>query len=532
MRGPMDPRKRARGRLEAEIGAVRKERGGRLRIALCYANTYHVGMSNLGLQTLYGLLNDRRDVVCERAFHPDPEDLRDLQRRRLPLTSMETQTPLGEFEVIAFSISFELDLLKAARMLALSGIPARAAQRDAHHPLVIAGGAAPTINPEPLAAIADAIAIGEGEMMLAPLVEALKAGNKQAALRQLSAVPGAYVPSYYEARYDDGVQALLAGNAPGQIPRAVTPDLDAWPTHSRVLTDETEFGHMFLMEISRGCGRGCSFCAADRIYRPVRLRSRQALLETARAGLKVREMVGLIAAAVSDYPHVDELCQGILAEGGRVAVASLRADSATPELVDALAASKVQTITLAPEAATERLRRAVHKFIRDEDYLRTARLAAERGIRRLRLYFIVGLPTETEDDVHAIPAFVRALRKESGMGRVTVSAGPFVPKPHTPLERAPMLPVAEARRRMGIIRRGLAGEPWAEISLESANEAFIQAVLSRGDRRVGEVACRVAETRGGFGDWLAAFREEGLDPEGFALRERPHDEPLPWGHVG
>jgi radical SAM superfamily enzyme YgiQ (UPF0313 family) len=368
--------------------------------------------------------------------------------------------------------------------------------------------------------------------MLAPLVTALQTAPRVEALQRLGDISGVYVPARYRASYRDGVQALAADGAPAQVSRAVVRDLDAWPTHSRVLTDETEFGRMFLMEISRGCGRGCSFCAADRIYRPVRLRSRGPLLDTAREGLKHRDTVGLVAAAVSDYPRIEDLCHSILAEGSRVAVASLRADSATPELIAALAASKVQTITLAPEAATERLRRAVHKSIGDAHYLTTARLAAEHDIRRLRLYFMVGLPTESDDDVRAIPGFVRTLQRETGMSRVTVSAGPFVPKPHTPLERAPMLPIAETRRRMGIIRRGLAAEPWAELVLESPNEAFIQAALSRGDRRIGEVVCRVAETRGGFGDWIAAFRDEGLDPEWFALRERMREEPLPWGHIG
>jgi len=525
---------RARWHLTRETGAVIKDHGTGLRVALVYPNTYYVGMSNLGVHAIYHLLNARPDVVCERAFAPDrghvPRD------RNVPLVTIESQSPLERFDVIAFSLSFELDYVNAVDALRRARVPVFARDRGKRHPLVIAGGACAAFNPEPMADVVDAFVVGEAEPVLERVVGALVAAQDRAdALERLQAIRGVYVPSSYAAEYSpQGAFARLvpAKGAARRITRVHATDLDRWPTHSRIVAADTEFGNMFLVEISRGCAHACKFCVASPCYRPFRQRSTKHVLEVAAQGLKHRRTIGLVAAAVCDYPHLDRLVRGLREMKARISVSSLRADGAGTAIVEALGAGGARSITFAPEAGTEKLRRRLRKSITEEQYLAAARLAAANGIRRLRLYFMLGLPGETEADVEAIPRLVHRLKRDADMAQVTASISAFVPKPHTAFERQPMAPVRYVQAKLKAIRSLLYLEPGVSMTAESANWSFIQAALARGDRRLGAVIVRASEGGGSLAAWREAFAGEGLDAEYFASRPRDDDEPLPWAHIG
>jgi radical SAM superfamily enzyme YgiQ (UPF0313 family) len=487
-------------------------------------------MSNLGFQSLYYLFNAIPGVRCERAFLPEVGE-------KGPVVSLESETPLGDFDVAAFSLSFDLDALNLPRMLQLSGLPVFSAERSGN-PIILAGGILPTFNPEPLAEIVDAFVIGEGEETAAPLAAALAeiAGAKQPrqALASLLEIPGVYVPSYYSARYDRAgnfVEIKAQSPAPEAVTRQYVKALDQSPCHSRVLTPETEFGNLFLLEISRGCGRGCSFCVAGRCYRPWRQRSVANLIVQAKAGLKYRATIGLVGAAVSDYPEIEELCREIRRAGGKVSFASLRADSLTPAILETFVAGGGRTLTLAPEAGSERLRRAIHKNLREEQILAAAKSAAQAGLKALRLYFMVGLPGETEADILAIAELVRKVRAQ-GLAHITASVCAFVPKPHTPFEREALLPQKLIRRRMELLKSALAGEKGLELNCERPSRSYLQGIISRGDRRLGKVLAQLA-TRPSprLQDWRKALESASLSGESYAEASREGQQGLPWSHI-
>jgi len=470
-------------RLNVELGAVRKDPGGKLRVCLVYPNTYRVGMSSLGFQTVYHLLNSDPGVACERCFVPDKEDLVDLERARGELVSYESQAPLQTFDVIAFSISYELDYVNVPRILRLAKLPVRAQERGEHHPLVIAGGPVTSINPEPLAPLIDWFVVGELEPVIGEVIEESRSRG-------------------VEESKAPWVRPLV-----GQ--RHHLQDLDAWPTHSRLLTPETEFGELFLVEVARGCARRCKFCVTPACYWPLRFRSVGAVLESVRIGLEHRKAIGLIGAAVSDHPEIDEIATRIVGLGARLSVSSLRADSVSETLIDALARSGARSLTIAPEAGSERLRMAIAKGITDAQILETLTRAARAGMREAKLYFMIGLPGEGEEDIAAIPALVRRCLRESGLSRLTVAAGAFVPKPHTPYEHEAMLPVPELSRRLRAIRDSLRGERKVTLALESANWSHIEGLLARGNRELGETIIAAEEGGGSLGAWRRALGKGG-----------------------
>ena len=495
--------------LAREEGTVYKDWGGRLPVALVYANSYRLGMSSLAMHTIYRLFNDRPDVVCERAFwgyQPTPGDDE-------PVLSLESQRPLTDFPVIAFTLSYEMDYFNAVQLLRRAGIPLLAEDRDESWPIVIAGGPAVYTNPAPLADIFDAFAIGEGEVIVPPLVDALwEAGNipRAEGLRILAGAPGMYIPA--------------VGNGP--VRRVWARDLDAWPTTTQIYTDDTEFGDRTLIEIARGCGRGCRFCLAGYAYRPMREVSLETILAVARHGLKQRDKVGLVSAAISDHSQIDQIAVELRALGAKIAIASLRVDPLSEPLIRALAESNTQTLTIAPEAGSARMRQVINKPQPDEQLLYAVDLAARYNFPQLKLYFMVGQPTETEADVEAIAELVLAVRDRFPR-HLTINATPYVPKAHTAFQWTAMTSVETLEARVKYLEKRL--QPvGVTVRSDSPAWAAVEGVLARGDRRLGRVLARMRRTT--LREWRRTLQAEGLSPEDY-LGARSLDEPLPWSIV-
>ena len=477
--------------LAAEQGTSIYAPGARQPFALAYPNSYHVGMSNLGMQIVYQQINSRSDTACERFFLPDSEQLREHLRTNTPLLSVETQRALNEFPLIGFAVAFEMDYFNLLAMLSLGRIPLQACERTADDPIVIIGGPCATFNPEPLADFVDVCVVGEGEEVIHELLDVYyrhssNDGSREQILLALAQVPGLYVPAFYQHEYEK--ETLKASTrlaaVPEQISRRWVRNLDTYPGETVILTPNTEFSNMYLVEIARGCGRHCRFCMAGYCFRRPRNRS----LETVKKGIDTaarhKAKVGLMGAAISDYPAIDELCSYIDAQGLPMSVASLRADSLTPRLTSALANSGQKTITLAPEAGSERLRRVINKTITDQNIEAAVKLAIDSGIPHVRLYIMVGLPTETDADIASISAMALSIKRQmealGSRGKLTLSINPFVPKPFTPFQWLPMCNSATVSARMTVIQTTLRGERGIEVLMESPKEAYIQGVLARG----------------------------------------------------
>jgi radical SAM superfamily enzyme YgiQ (UPF0313 family) len=528
--------------LSQEQGAVVREWGARFPVALVYPQVYAVAMGNLGFQAIYHLLNAQPGFVCERAFLPTPEEADEHRRTRTPILALESQRPLTDFAAMAFSISFEADYPYVLDLLAGAGIPLRAADRGPGDPLVLAGGVATFLNPEPLAPFVDAFFLGEGEAGALPFFEFLAAGSpapdRAGLLRDLArTVPGAYVPTGYTPRYhpDGTLEAFEA--APGFPERVVAPhlaELAPYPTHSHLLAPQSEWGEMFLVETGRGCSRGCRFCAAGFIYRPPRERDLGELWSQVEPGVMARRKIGLVGAAVSDHPAIRDLCRKILAAGGTLGISSLRADSADAELLQLLAQGGVRSVALAPEAGSDRLRRVLNKGLTRDDLAKAAVDVSRAGIPQLRLYFMVGLPTETLDDVAEIPRLVKYLEHtvikasqgKKHLGLITLSLSSFVPKPFTPFQWAPFTEVAELKKRLKLVAREFHGVKNVRVHTDLPKWASVQALLARGDRRVGDMLAAAQEH-----GWNQACRTSPLNPDFFTLRERRADELFPWDFI-
>ncbi|HIC88883.1 MAG TPA: radical SAM protein, partial [Anaerolineae bacterium] len=501
-----------------------KNWGGKLTVALTYPNTYYIGMSSLAMQLIYRRFNQNPTVVCERVFWE-----KGAQRTNSRPISLESQRPVDEFDVWAFTISYEMDYFHVVEMLKQAHVPPLAKDRvDGGWPLLLAGGPALTMNPEPLAPFFDAIVIGEGEEVMDILVDILRDGvygNRRALLEALDQVPGVYVPllvpKYPSVALKSSKQQPTS--PPRRIQRLWVRDLARYPAVSSVYTPDTEFGNMHLMEIARGCGRGCRFCLAGYVYRPAREQPLDLLLNWAKDALQEHRRLGLISAAVSDYSRIDELATELRAMGACISVSSMRTDPISVPLVEAIHASGTQTLTIAPEAGSERLRRVINKVQSEANLLAAVDLAERLRFPQLKLYFMIGHPTETDDDIQALIDLTLEARKRFRR-RIAINATPFVPKAHTPFQWIAMAPVELLEARQERIRRAL-GRHKIAVRAESPQWAAVQGVLARGDRRLADVLLRM--NRLSVRAFHEALADVGLEASDY-LEERDPTVPQPW----
>jgi radical SAM family uncharacterized protein/radical SAM-linked protein len=554
-----------------ELGAVVKDLAAAdLKFALAFPDTYEVGMSNLGFRLLYHALNDRPNVACERVFLPWPDMESLLRDRREPLFTLESRAPVADFDVLGITLQFELCYTSALALLDLAGVPLLARERTERHPLVLGGGPC-AMNPEPVADFFDAFAVGEGEEVVHEIADAVMAWKGSGApraelLRALARIEGVYVPSLFAPRWDPATRALAAMEPllPGyeKVSRRVMPDLDALSTsaYERPVVPFMQTIHDRLpIELQRGCTRGCRFCQVGMITRPTRQRSPKQVLRLAETGLAASgyEEVGLLSLSSGDYACLNPLLDDFLErwEGERIAMSlpSLRTETMSDALAKKIGRIRKTGFTLAPEAATERMRAVINKGNREEDLLRAVESIFQNGWSLLKLYFMIGLPEETDDDVAAIGRLAkkclatarRALPKGQGSATIHLGASTFVPKPFTPFQWEPMIGEDETRRRQQIVTAELGGRHGAiQFKPHDARQAAIEGALALGDRRVGTAvlaAYRAGQRLDGWsewfdeGRWMAAFAEmervHGVGLAFFAHRRRPLDEVLPWDRI-
>ena len=510
------------------------------KVAIVYPNTYFVGMSNLGLHIIYEEINLHPSSVCERIFLPEKKELDVYDKTKTPLMSVETQRPMHQFDVVAFDVTFEMDYFHIPLMLRYGRVPVMSEDRTGFDPIVIAGGPCATFNPEPFADFIDAFIIGEGEGIVTAVLERIRKGRENGESREetiagLAQIDGVYVPVLYTPQYDDNKRFVgydIADGAPKIIRRHFEPLTSGGETV--IATNFTEFGAMYIIEVARGCGRHCRFCMAGYCFRVPRVRPLDILKEGVDRAEKLGKKVGLMGAAISDYPEVDELVSYIRSKDMRYSCASLRADSLTQAVVDGLAESGQKTITIAPETGSERLRRVINKGISEENLRTAAQLSAKSGIQHMRLYIMIGLPTETDEDIDAIVGLAertQAHMAEVGCkGRLTLSINPFIPKPFTPFQWMAMDHQKSVEKKLQYIKKSLQKNRRIEVLVESPKEAYIQGVLARGDRRLGKVLAACAIDRGSK-SFKSEMKKAGLDMDDCNYRERKFEDYLPWSHL-
>jgi radical SAM superfamily enzyme YgiQ (UPF0313 family) len=530
----------ARDVLSREVGYIRKPHGGRLRVALAFPNTYFVGMSNLGLQTVYRLFNELEDVVCERVFLPGRQELQAQLASGKPLRTLESDTPVRDFDVLAFTVSFEWDYTNVVSMLRLAGVPVRPADRTRHDPLVVIGGAVTFLNPEPLAPYADVIAAGEGEVLIPALMSALgSAADRDDLLRRLASERGFYIPSFYDVRYNAdgtiaGFEPKQGTGAPPVVRKAAVKSAERLdPPSTTIFTPDTEFGSRFLIEVVRGCANLCRFCWAGYNYLPVRAFPADRILTLAREARQYATRAGLVSIALCDHPEIERILSGLLEMGYSISPASLRLDDLTEPIVRMLHQSGERSITIAPETGSDRLRRVINKTVTNADILEKTDLIFSTGMENLKLYYMIGLPTETEEDLRSIrdltaqlrDVMVSHARARGRIGRIVASVNPLIPKPGTAYQWLPMEDPAITDAKGRRLRAMVADLDNVYFNIKSERHSYYQALLSLGDRRVAP-AIEAAASNGG--NWRAAVAESGVDADFYIFRDRSADAVLPW----
>jgi radical SAM superfamily enzyme YgiQ (UPF0313 family) len=499
-------------------------------------------MSNLGLQTVYRLFNADERVVCERVFLPAKQEIASLAARREPLVTIESQTPVRDFDVLGFSVSFEWDYTNIVTMLRLAGLEPLAARRDHRDPLIVIGGAVTFVNPEPLAPFADVIAAGEAELLVPSIVDAFASagsGDREALLGRLAGERGMYIPSSYDAAYDGPGRIAAITPKPGfggpaVVQKAAVRAADRLdPPSTSIFTPDTEFGSRLLIEVVRGCANLCRFCWAGYNYLPVRPFSTSRILEIAEAARPHASRIGLVSIALCDHPDIELILERLVGMGYGISPASLRLDDLTEPIVRLLRESGERSVTIAPETGSDRLRRVINKTVTNEDILDRADLIFRCGIENLKLYYMIGLPTETDEDLVAIRDLTLQLRdrmlahgRERGtIGRIVASVNPLVPKPGTTYQWLPMTDSRVIESKTDRLRALVAGIDNVYFNIKSERHSYYQGLLSLGDRRVADVILR-AEQNGG--NWRAAVAESGIDADAYLYRDRSADAFLPW----
>ena len=529
-----------------------------IRIALAYPDIYEIGMSNLGLSILYHLVNKEPYALAERVYAPWIDMQEEMKKASMPLFSLESKRPLKDFDIIGFSLGYELTYTNVLSMLDLAGIPVLSSERGHSDPLIIAGGSC-ALNPEPMSDFIDLFVIGEGEEVLLELLNAFRAIKKEAGtgrtelLRHLAQIPGVYVPAFYDVSYngDNTVSSFTPKFAglPSTVQRRMITELTPVVT-SPVIPYIATVHDRAMIETQRGCTRGCRFCNAGIVYRPVRERTCDEILQATAELLKntgYNEM-SLLSLSTSDYSGIEELIKAInlkYRNGNlKISLPSLRLDSFSVALMDAITAGKKTSLTFAPEAGSERLRRVINKSLTDDVIVNTLAMACARGWNAVKLYFMMGLPSETEEDINSIAALANRIGwdavKQSGRRlNIKISASAFVPKPHTPFQWVGQITQDDMNERIDTLRHGLK-KSGARLTWQDSRVSFIEAVLSRGDRRLSQVICRAWKLGATFDAWseqfkydiwMQAFADCSIDPSFYANRQRRLDELLPWDHI-
>jgi radical SAM family uncharacterized protein len=546
-----------------ELGAQRPEHGpGRVSWLLTYPDTYEIGLPNQGLQILYEILNERDDAVAERAYAPWGDLDAVMRRERIPLFSVDTHRAAGDFDVLAFNLSAELTYTNLLNCVDLAGIPVRAAERRPEHPLVAAGGHC-TYNPEPLADFLDFVVIGDGEEVVSEITAVLAdwkasgrtAGSRTAALRELARVEGVYVPSMYEVHYDGPAIREIRPrhpDVPERVEKRTIADLAAWPYPRHQLVPLTEVVHDRLnVEVFRGCTRGCRFCQAGMITRPVRERPAEQVRTMVSEGLRRTgyDEVALTSLSTADFSGIESVVQGIVDDPsacGRVSVSlpSLRVDAFTVGIAAQIQKARRTGLTFAPEAGTWRMRQIINKLIREEDLYGAVTSAFSQGWRRIKLYFLTGLPSETDEDTLGIHELARNCveigRSYTKGVSVKASVGGFVPKPFTPFQWFGQNTVDELYRKIGLLRDATRRTKGLQLTWHDPRATLVEGLASRGDRRLGPVIEQVWRRGGTFQEWSEHFRldlwleamaDHGLDLDWYVYRHRTEAEVLPWDHI-